>query len=57
MRVPYTFSLLRGTITQRTQRMHGKYGHVVRIALDTYSYTYSEAWNGKCPQDSKKYFY
>ncbi|CRG87316.1 hypothetical protein PISL3812_04333 [Talaromyces islandicus] len=44
-RLPYTFHVLRGTITQRTKRQHEKYGHVVRISPNVLSYTCSEAWN------------
>lgn len=46
-RLPYTFRLLRGSITPRTKELHDKYGHVVRIAPNVLSYTCGEAWNGK----------
>ncbi|KAJ5861760.1 uncharacterized protein N7529_009070 [Penicillium soppii] len=34
--------------------MHRKYGHVVRIAPDTLSYTCSEAWNGSMRDNFSK---
>ncbi|KAE8390154.1 cytochrome P450 [Aspergillus alliaceus] len=65
-RLPYTFHYLRGSVTQRTKRLHDEYGHVVRIAPNTLSYTCSEAWDdiyglkqssmrGNFPKDPKYY--
>lgn len=53
IRIPYTLHFLGGSITPRTRRLHAKYGHVVRIAPDTLSYTCSEAWNGMSSEISK----
>ncbi|KAK1142200.1 hypothetical protein N8T08_008126 [Aspergillus melleus] len=65
-RLPYTFHLLRGSITPRTKQLHEKYGHIVRVAPDVLSYTCGEAWNdiyglkqssmrGGFPKDPKYY--
>ncbi|ROT36171.1 isotrichodermin C-15 hydroxylase, partial [Sodiomyces alkalinus F11] len=43
-RLPYTIEIFRGTVTWTTKEMHMKYGHVVRIAPDTLSFTTSQAW-------------
>ena len=45
-RIPYTVTICRGDTTQRVKALHEKYGHVVRIAPDTLSYTSGEAWAG-----------
>ncbi|CAH0027348.1 unnamed protein product [Clonostachys rhizophaga] len=65
-RLPYSISIFRGSVTHRVQKLHEKYGQVVRIAPDSLSYTSSQAWpdvyglkqsqrRGNLPKDPKFY--
>lgn len=65
-RLPYALHVLRGDPTHRVTTLHEKYGHIVRIAPDTLSYTCGQAWEdiygikksdkrGNLPKDPKHY--
>lgn len=56
-RLPYTIEIFRGTVTWTVKDMHMKYGHVVRIAPDTLSFTTSEAWQGESLFSSFFFFF
>ncbi|KAI1498014.1 cytochrome P450 [Biscogniauxia marginata] len=44
-RLPFVYSLLKGTIVSDIERLHRKYGPVLRIAPDEVTFAQTEAWN------------
>ncbi|KAF2866144.1 cytochrome P450 [Massariosphaeria phaeospora] len=43
-RIPFIRCLLRGTLVQDVERLHRKYGQVVRIAPDEVTFAHPDAW-------------
>ncbi|KAL2139470.1 hypothetical protein VTI28DRAFT_5110 [Corynascus sepedonium] len=44
-RLPFVWALLRGTIVHDIQKLHRRYGPVLRIAPDEVTFTQPDAWN------------
>ncbi|KAI0199683.1 cytochrome P450 [Astrocystis sublimbata] len=43
-RLPFVYSLLKGTIVHDIQALHGKYGSILRIAPDEVTFAHEDAW-------------
>ena len=55
-RLPFIRALLKGTIIQDLQKLHQKYGPVLRIAPDEVTFAQPEAWNDILqPQPGKQF--
>ncbi|EPE26625.1 Cytochrome P450 [Glarea lozoyensis ATCC 20868] len=44
-RLPYVFSLLTGTIVQDIEKLHRKYGPILRVAPNEVTFAHPDAWN------------
>jgi len=43
-RIPYVYTLVKGDLTQRTNQLHQRYGHIVRLAPNELSFIDARAW-------------